>query len=182
MKNFIKNILEDIKTDLAQEFDHNFERKAFFDKGWDKKTKIHNHRGSLMQRSNKLRRSINAKSDNKNIYFTSNMPYAEIHNKGGKIKVTPKMKRFFWAKFREATKAQKYMGKKRKSYSIKKRSESLNANIWKALALKKVGDTITMPQRQFIGFEHPEVHHIIKENVDHNMKEIDKQIKQQFKK
>ncbi len=181
MKDFTKNILEDIKVDLAQAFDRNFEKKAFFDKGWDKVTKIQNHRGSLMERSNKLRRSINAKSDDKSIHFSSNMPYAQIHNEGGKITVTAKMKRYFWAKYREASKAQKYMGKKRNSYSIKKYYESQNAQMWKALALKKVGDTITIPQRQFIGFEHPEVHRIIKENIDYNIQEVNKKIKEQFK-
>ena len=30
----MKNILTDIKVELSQEFDQNFERKAFFDKKW----------------------------------------------------------------------------------------------------------------------------------------------------
>ena len=30
--------------------------------------------------------------------------YAKIHNEGGKILITPKMRRFFWAKFKETGK------------------------------------------------------------------------------
>ena len=35
------------------------------------------------------------------VRFSSYVPYAAIHNEGGKITVTGKMKKFFWAKFKE---------------------------------------------------------------------------------
>ena len=31
---FLQNIIYDVKVDLADEFDRNFERKAFFDEKW----------------------------------------------------------------------------------------------------------------------------------------------------
>ncbi len=57
LKQIIKQTLEDIRTKLTDEFDRNFERKAFFDKRWSE-TKLINKRGSLLMRTGKLRRSI----------------------------------------------------------------------------------------------------------------------------
>ncbi|WP_312399523.1 phage virion morphogenesis protein [Chryseobacterium sp.] len=53
--------------------------------------------------------------------------YAKIHNEGGKIPVTPKMRRFFWAKYKETGK-----------------------EYWKGMALTKKTH-FTIPKRQFIG-------------------------------
>ena len=33
------------------------------------------------------------------ITFSSDLPYAALHNEGGDIRVTPRMRRFFWAKY-----------------------------------------------------------------------------------
>jgi len=95
-KHLIRNILQDVKVDLAQEFDRNFGRKGFFDKKWPE-TKHKYSRGSLMMRSGKLRRGIKAQVHGNSIVFTNSMPYAAIHNEGGEITVTAKMKRYFWA-------------------------------------------------------------------------------------
>ena len=54
--------------------------------------------------------------------------YADIHNMGGRIQVTERMRKFFWAKFYET-----------------------KAKMYKILALKPVGSYITIPKRQFIG-------------------------------
>ncbi|GIZ15291.1 phage virion morphogenesis protein [Capnocytophaga catalasegens] len=150
LKQIMQQTLEDVRTKLKEEFDKNFERKAFFDKRWNE-TKLINKRGSLMMRSGKLRRSINAKVQGNSVIFTSNMPYAALHNEGGVIKVTQKMKKFFWAKYIEA-------GKK-----------GIQAEQFKALALKKVGDTIAIEQRQFIG-EHPMVYRWIRFYLRKNIK------------
>ena len=47
---FLSQILTDIKVKLGEEFDRNFERKAFFNEKW-KSTKLTNSRGSLMMRT-----------------------------------------------------------------------------------------------------------------------------------
>ncbi len=47
-----KDCVKDIAVDLAEEFDRNFERKAFFDKAWDV-AKL-NDRSSLLLLSGKL--------------------------------------------------------------------------------------------------------------------------------
>ena len=45
-----KKILNDMAVELADEFDRNFERKAFFTEKWAS-PKINNARGSVMNRS-----------------------------------------------------------------------------------------------------------------------------------
>lgn len=57
----------------------------------------------------------------------SELEYAQIHNEGGRIKVTPKMKRFFWAQYYKTKKA-----------------------FWKNMALSKK-KYIVIPQRKFLG-------------------------------
>ena len=87
-KDFLKQTLTDIKVKLGEEFDRNFERKAFFDEKW-KSTKLMNSRGSLMMRTGNLRNSIRSELKGSSIVFSSSMPYANIHNNGGEISVTP---------------------------------------------------------------------------------------------
>lgn len=82
MDNFIKNLLNDVKIELKDEFDKNFIRKAFFDKKW-KETKLQNSKGSLMMRTGKLRKSIQAKISGNAIVFSSSLPYASLQNEGG---------------------------------------------------------------------------------------------------
>lgn len=151
---FLQQTLTDIKIKLTDEFDMNFQRKAFFNEKWAS-TKLHNHRGSLMMRTGNLRSSMQSKIINNSIVFTSSMSYANIQNNGGEITVTLKMKKFFWAKHIEAKKANK----------------AIEAQQFKAMALKKVGGKIKIPKRQFIG-HHPEVDKHIRNIINHNLKEI----------
>ena len=180
MQNFIKNLLSDIRVDLTDEFDQNFERKAFFDKPWTT-NKIPNHRGSLMMRTGKLRRSLQAKQTNDQITWSSSFPYASLHNQGGEIVVTAKMKRFFWAMYYKATGAVLY-NIKTKAQAKTKRNQRLSqeAKVWKALALQKVGAKMKIKQRQFIG-DHPQVKGRIEKVLDKNMQELNKQIKKMLK-
>lgn len=74
----------------------------------------------------------------------SEIPYAEVHQQGGRISVTDKMRKFFWAKYyQHAASAGRNRGK---------RSAPTNkeASFWKAMALKKVNTTINIPKRQFM--------------------------------
>jgi phage gpG-like protein len=169
MQDFIKNILTDIRVDLTDEFDRNFERKAFFDKGWDN-TKIPNGRGSLMMRTGKLRRSIRSTLDNHQVKWTSSLPYANLQNQGGEIVVTEKMKRFFWAMFYKSRGAVTRSGKGERNARL-----SAEAATWKALALQKVGAVMKVKQRQFIG-DHPQVRQSVERVVDKNMREMEQEI------
>lgn len=160
-------LLKDYRKKLTDEFDRNFERKAFFDRQW--KGAIRNNIGSLLNRTGALRQSINnnATINGNDINWTSTLAYADIQNSGGKITITKKMNGFFWYKFRMAT------GGNNKNMNAE-------ALFWKAMALKKVGSVITIPQRQFIG-EHPQVHKLIQTTTDYWVQDdlkpfIDKQL------
>jgi len=59
MRDIFKKIIKDVEVELSDEFDRNFERKAFFNTGW-KETAHPVSRGSLMMRSGTLRKSINS--------------------------------------------------------------------------------------------------------------------------
>jgi len=160
--NFINQITEEIAVKLAGVFDRNFENKAFFTEPWPA-TKWNNHRGSMLNRTGALRRSINVKTRNGEIIFTSPLPYANIHNQGGELKLTPRMKRFFWAMYK------KHAGKG------KSKTTNREAAIWKSLALMKTGQTITIPKRQFIG-HHPQVDDEVKHVVDAKVQKWAKEI------
>jgi len=140
------DILEDMRVELSDEFDRNFERKGFFSDKW--KPRAHDYtKGSLLAVSSKLRRSIKGGAETlaDGVRFSSSVPYAAIHNEGGKITVTAKMKKFFWAKFKQTGEVG-----------------------WKYMALMKVGAVITIPQRQFIG-DGSETQDIIRGVLDRNL-------------
>ena len=173
MKNdFLDKVLNDLRVELADEFDKNFERKAFFGKLWaSRKSGI---RGSLMMVKGRLRRSLRARVQNKSIVFTSSVPYASIHNEGGTIKVTAKMKRYFWAKFYELSGKVK-VNVRTRTISRATQKYSIEAEYYKSLALMRVGSTIKIPERRFIG-NAPEVQQIVKRAADKSMNEFKKQL------
>lgn len=170
-EDFLKTTLTDIKIKISEEFDKNFERKAFFDQKW-RQSRFFHRKGSLMIRTGKLRRSIQSKITKNGIRFTSAMPYADIHNNGGEITVTEKMKRFFWAMYYKSAGAIKTT--KTGKISQSGRNEKLRAEAlgWKALALKKIGSKIKIEPRQFIG-HHPQIDTAIREIVNKNLKELE---------
>jgi phage gpG-like protein len=172
MKNqFLQNFVTDLKVELMDEFDRNFERKAFFDQPW-KETKMPNRRGSLMMRSGALRRSIRATSNDHSIRFFSSLPYAAIHNEGGTITVTAKMKKYFWAMFYKSSGAVSKTKKGEARQNGRNKALSQEATRWKNMALKKVGSKITIEQRQFIG-PHRQVDQCVERVFNRNMKEFE---------
>lgn len=102
--------------------------------------------------------------------------YARMHQEGGTITVTPKMKKFFWAMYYQSS------GKvtTTEKGAIRKTKSNLqltgDAAFYHAMALKRAGSKITIPKREFMRFT-PDV---IKEIHDEFKYEIDKII-QQFK-
>ncbi|MCM1035550.1 MAG: phage virion morphogenesis protein [Paludibacter sp.] len=172
----LNDILNDIRVEITDEFDRNFERKAFFSHRW--KDRRHAGKGSLMLQTGALRRSIRARVQGQSVVFTSSVPYAAIHNEGGEITVTAKMKRFFWAKYYECAGQVRY----KKSGSISKASMRMNAEAerWYSLALMKVGSKIHIPQRQFIG-DAPEVQKAVESIVNAHLENLSEQIKERLK-
>ena len=181
LKDFLKQTLTDIKVKLGEEFDRNFERKAFFDEKWPA-TKLTYHRGSLMMRTGRLRKSLlSPKVTSNGIIWSSSLPYADIHNNGGEIRVTPQMRKFFWAKYYQTSSATTKKKNGEASSSARNRKLSIEAEQWKALALKPIGSIIKIEKRQFIG-SHPQVDKHIKEVINHNFGELKKEMDALMKK
>lgn len=80
-KTLKKKILQDLRVELTDEFDRNFERKAFFGDRW--KPRRSEGRGTLLLVTGTLRRSIQSSVVGNGVRFTSQVPYATIHNEGG---------------------------------------------------------------------------------------------------
>ncbi len=180
-KDFLKQTLTDIKVKLGEEFDRNFERKAFFDEKWPA-TKLTYHRGSLMMRTGRLRKSLlSPKVTSNGIIWSSSLPYADIHNNGGEMRVTPQMRKFFWAKYYQTSNATTKKKNREASSSARNRKLSIEAEQWKALALKPIGSIIKIEKRQFIG-SHPQVDKHIKEVINHNFGELKKEMDALMKK
>lgn len=164
LQSYFRNIVKDVKVVTAEEFDRNFERKAFFDKAWPQR-KNTAAKGSLLlvKGGSGLRGSILPKIEGNRIVWRSSLPYATIHNEGGEITVTTQMIKFFWAMFYKATGAVSTGA----GAGATARNTRLNneAAVWKALALMKVGSKIKMPQRQYIG-SHPVIDREVEKVVD----------------
>lgn len=106
-----KDIISDMRVELAEEFDRNFTRKAFFTEKW-KKRRNPNALGSLLVVSGSLRRSVQARETDSGVRFTSNQPYATLHNEGGKGSVT----------VRQHTRK----SKKGKAYTVRQHTRTVN--------------------------------------------------------
>lgn len=170
----IRHILQDVRVELDDAFDRNFERQAFFSEKWARAKHPSKAGRHVLVDSGALRRSIRGKVSAGKITWESTLPYAAIHNEGGEIVVTAKMKRFFWAKYYEANKG---MGR-RKNGEMRANKQNVQlgatAEFWKHMALMKVGSTITIPKRQFIGAS-PEVERIVESIIDECLDEFFKQ-------
>ena len=177
VKAVFRRILKDIQVELGEEFDENFERQAFFTEAWARRKSPTRPGGHILVDSGDLRRSVKSRVTDNSIIFYSELPYAAIHNEGGEIKVTERMKRYFRHKFYES---QGGFGRKKGSAPKKTLSDggfyawtskmSLNAEaeFWRALALMKVGDTIKMPRRRFLGAS-PEVEAAVRQIIEKNL-------------
>lgn len=170
IQTIVRRILKDIQIDLADEFDKNFERQAFFSEAWARRKSPTRPGGHILVDTGGLRRSIKSVTDANSISFSSSLPYAEIHNEGGEITVTAKMKRFFWHKYYEASGSfgRRKDGSKRKD----KRTVQLSteAEFWKMMALMKVGKKIVIPRRRFLGTS-PEVEKMVRDIIEENLDE-----------
>lgn len=170
VQTIIKRILKDIQVEMSDEFDRNFERQGFFSEAWKRRKSPTRPGGSILIDSGELRRSIRSRVTDTSIVFYTDLPYAAIHNEGGEIKVTKKMKRYFWHKYYEATGSfgRKKNGELRKD----KRTVQLGAEaeFWKCMALMKEGNTIKIPRRRFLGTS-PEVEQAVREIIEENITE-----------
>jgi len=122
----------------------NFNRQQFGSNGIAWKASSTNKSKTLFDTGN-LMRSINYKRmGNMKVSIFSDAPYAQLHNEGGKVKITKKMRSFFWYKHKATGLA-----------------------FWKYLALTK-GDYLSFPKRQFMG-HHNDIDDTIGEWLDEQM-------------
>lgn len=171
VRNIIKRILKDIRVEMSDEFDQNFERQSFFSEAWTRrKSPIRNEGRAILTDTGQLRRSIRSRTTENSIIFYTDLPYAAIHNDGGEIKVTKRMKGYFWHKYYEATGS---FGR-RKDGTLRQNKNnarlSTEAEFWKFMALKKEGSVIKIPRRRFLGTS-PEVEHAVREIIEENITE-----------
>lgn len=171
-------ITKDLAVELADEFDRNFERKAFFTEKWPS-VKMNNSRGSLLSRSGNLRRSIKYNVRDGMILYSSSLPYASIHNEGGEITVTAQMKKYFWAMYYKATGGITTKANGGESNSKKNVKLTAEASKWKGLALMKIGQKIKVEKRQMVG-DHPQVAKIVKGVIDDNMELFNQELIKKF--
>lgn len=184
----IKSILRDIQVEMTDEFDQNFERQAFFSQAWQRRKSPARDEGrTILTDTEQLRRSIKSRTTGNSVIFYTDLPYAAIHNDGGEIVVTGRMKRFFRAKAYEAAGT---FGRKKTNGTTPKKQKTISdrqfyawmhtatltpeAEFWCALSMKPVGSTIKIPKRQFIG-ESLELTDKINNTIE---KEINKILKQ----
>lgn len=168
-KNIMREMLGDLAVMLGDAFDRNFETKSFFGTKWAA-TKWNNPKGTLMARTGTLRRSIRRQVRGNSIIFSSNVRYAQIHNVGGKIKVTAQMLKFFYARYKEAS---GNVNVRLKSGALSMRAQrnvrySTEANFWKSMIAKSIGSYISIPRRQFVGWHdslQPRVRRVVEQNV-----------------
>lgn len=166
----IRRILSDIRVELGDEFDRNFERQAFFSDAWARRKSPTRPGATILVDTGTLRRSVKSRTTDDSITFYTDLPYAAIHNDGGEIVVTEKMKRFFWHKYYEATGSfgRKKNGERRNDKRT--RQLSTEADFWRFMALKRAGTTIRIPRRRFLGTG-PEVERIVREIIEDNLNE-----------
>lgn len=170
MSTLIKHVLDDIRVEYKDEFDRNFTRQAFFTEPWQRRRGPLRPGGATLIDTGALRRSFEVKTSSNAIEFSYTKEYAAIHNEGGTIKVTSKMKAYFWHKYYEAQGGfgRKKNGERRND----KRTVRLSteAEFWKWMALKKVGSDIRIPRRQFVGYS-PIVEQTVRQIIEDSLGE-----------
>jgi phage gpG-like protein len=178
MQGVIRNILRDLRVELTDEFDKNFERQAFFSEAWQRRRSPLRPGGTTLMNTGALRRSIGSREEGDSIIFSSTLPYAAIHNEGGDIEVTARMKRYFWAKYYETagTFGRRKDGTKRRDRQTQQLTTE--AEFWRCMALMKVGSKIRIPKRTFVGYA-PEVERSVREIIEENLTEYFNSIKLQ---
>ncbi len=183
VKSLWQRLLHDIQVELTEEFDRNFERKAFFDRPWRPRRSERSGRGSLMNVTGKLRRSILPEENptNGTVTWTSSEPYADIHNNGGTITVTKAMKAHAWKEYYKLVPHIQYTRSGALSHRKQNLAIAAEAEMWKAIALMKPGSKIEIPQRQFIG-DHPQVRESIAKVFSDNADELANTVSEILKK
>ena len=132
-----RKILTDLKVELLDEFDQNFQRRAFFDRPWPGR-KSPGNGDKLLNDTGYGRNSIRGIIRQNGVEFSTDTPYMGLHNRGGKIKITPRMRKYFWYMYRQNTESITYSIKKRRYGRLyTKTCRALSGNSQKSCNLGK---------------------------------------------
>ena len=122
--------------------------------------------GPMLSGTNHLMMSTDYIPEPGRVTIQNTLVYAEIHNEGGEITVTKRMKSYFWSQYyKRGLVGSLYAQAKGKKNQEKADTFNKEAEFWRAMALKKVGSKVKIPQRKFLG-EHPEVERIVQEIIN----------------
>ena len=117
-KEIEKRLTKDLSVIMEGETDKAFRSKTWEGAPWTPR-KSDDVGGSLLILHGTLRRSIDFDVQGNRVIISSELPYANIHNEGGRIKIeiTPAMRRFFLARYLQTKKVQ-WLGlyKKKKTH------------------------------------------------------------------
>lgn len=181
VNNLISNIMPTIAGNIAiKHFKKNFDKGGFVNNGlkrWKPSKRIgrsesaeDNYRTLLSGRTH-LYDNVNYTPGVGRVTIFNSVPYASIHNKGGTIPITTKMRKFGWAKyFEEAGITRGMSGEEKKK---KREAATDNATRWLGLALTKKSN-LTIAQRQFIG-PSKELSEQLRARLDKELEKLDKQ-------
>lgn len=152
----------------------NFRRGSFYGLPWESPLRSElgfngPGYGPLLSGTDHLMMSTDYLPQPGRVLIQNNLVYARIHNEGGEIIVTKKMKSFFWSQYYKRGLVGG-MYSQAKGTRNRRKAEALNqeAEFWRAMALKKVGSKIRIPQRQFMG-EHPELDKLIQYTINQEL-------------
>lgn len=144
----LQKIMKDVRVELTEECDRNFERKAFFDRKWAPLSPNYRPKtGSMLNRTGALRRGLRSRINGTKLIYSNSVPYAGIHNFGGVIQQdfvpSPSMRKRAMSKYKK-TRSKEDM---------------------RIAVAKRIKRTIKIPARPFVG-DHPRVHELVAEVVN----------------
>lgn len=121
-----------VGREVTESVRENFRREGFYGQSWKSPYRrtlgfsgAKGSYGTLLSGTNHLMSSTDYVPGRGNVRIRNNADYAQVHNEGANIPVTPKMKKFFWAKHYEA------------GGGVKGKDISAEASFWQRMALKK---------------------------------------------
>ena len=153
----------------------NFRKGGFYGQSWAPPLRITGGfdsgpgYGPLLSATNHLMMQTDYIPQAGRVIIQNTLIYAQIHNDGGEITVTKKMKSYFWSQaYKHGLVGGMYGQAKGKKNQQKAEALNKEAEFWRAMALKKVGSKIKIPQRRFMG-DHPEVERIVKDIINQEL-------------
>lgn len=177
VKDYARNTLpRHIGKIAVDHFHENFQKGGFIDENLEpwKPTKRtgSTQYGTLLSSRKELYNSITDTPAENSVKISSDKPYSKIHNEGGEIAVTAKMKKFAWAQYYSRVNQVTYSVKsKSANYTPAAKDLTTEARMWRAIALKKVGSFITIPKRKYMG-RSAQLNRKIQERIMKDVKQI----------